>query len=66
MSKKIKNKNNKVPNIKNVTIFGIFSFAQERLIFVSLNEEEVWFEFDFNMYDEDDYVVVKLPVTLKK
>jgi hypothetical protein len=66
MPNKFKNKKNKVPNIENVTIFGIFSFAEEQLIYVSLDEEDVWFEFDFNMYDEDNYTVVKLPITLKK
>lgn len=47
-----------------VTIFGIFSFDKNKLIYVSLTEEDVWFEFDTNMYDEDTYVVVKLNVKL--
>ncbi len=61
-----KNKNKKVPSMSNVTIFGIFSFDDCKLIYVSLSEEDIWFEFDSNMYDEDHYSVVRLPITLKK
>lgn len=64
MPKKSKNNNKKVPNMSKVTIFGIFSFDKNKLIYVSLTEEDVWFEFDTNMYDEDTYVVVKLNVKL--
>jgi len=64
MLKKIKTNKSKVPNISYVTIFGIFSFDDSRLIYVSLIEEDTLFEYDSNMYEEDKYAIVKLNVKL--
>lgn len=64
MPKKQKTISRKIPSMSNVTIFGIFSFDDGKLIYVALSEEDVWFEFDTNMYDEDKYTVVKLNVKL--
>lgn len=64
MPKKQKTVSRKIPSMSNVTIFGIFSFTKNKLIYVALSEEDVWFEFDINMYDEDKYTVVKLNVKL--
>jgi hypothetical protein len=52
--------NNKVPSIVSVTIYGIFSLKDNVLIKVDLSEDNIWFEFDTNMYDDELYKVVKL------
>lgn len=64
MPKKQKINKGKIPSMSSVTIFGIFSFDDNKLIYVALSEEDVWFEFDTNMYEEDKYTVVKLNVKL--
>ena len=64
MPKKQKTTKSKIPSMSKVTIFGIFSFTGNKLIYVSFSEEDVWFEFDTNMYEEDKYTVVKLNVKL--
>jgi hypothetical protein len=64
MPKKQKINKEKIPSMSGVTIFGIFSFDDNKLIYVALSEEDVWFEFDTNMYEEDKYAVVKLNVKL--
>ncbi len=64
MPKKNKKYKNKVPSMSDVTIFGIFSFDDSKLIYVTLYEDDVWFEFDTNMYDEDKYTIVKLNIKL--
>lgn len=64
MPKKQKTTKSKIPSMSKVTIFGIFSFTENKLIYVALSEEDVWFEFDTNMYEEDKYTVVKLNVKL--
>ena len=53
-----------MPSMSNVTIFGIFSYYDNTLIYVALSEEDVWFEFDTNMYEDDIYTIVKLDVKL--
>jgi hypothetical protein len=60
--KKIDSK--KVPCIKSVTIYGIFSLEDNALIKVDLSEDNIWFEFDTNMYDDELYKVVRLQVTI--
>ena len=64
MPKKQKTTKSKIPSMSKVTTFGIFSFINNKLIYVALSEEDVWFEFDTNMYEEDKYTVVKLNVKL--
>jgi len=64
MPKKQKTTKSKIPSMSKVTIFGIFSFINNKLIYVALSEEDVWFVFDTNMYEEDKYTVVKLNVKL--
>ena len=59
-----KKKNKKIPNdSKNITIFGIFCIRTSTLIKVDLIEDNIWFEFDMNMYDESEYSVIKLEVS---
>ena len=55
-----KSGNSKVPSIVSVTIYGIFSLKDNVLIKVDLSEDNIWFEFDTNMYDDELYKVVKL------
>lgn len=47
-----------------ITIYGIFHLPTSKLIKVDLNQEEIFFEYDMNMYDSKEYCIVKLQVSL--
>ena len=59
-------KKNKKPSLKKekkprkVKIFAIVDIVNRKLVSVGLNEEDVWFEYDLGLYDEDKYKVAKL------
>ena len=43
-------------------IYGIFDFKRKKLVYVSLDEEEVELKFDVEDYDEDDYDVITVKI----
>jgi hypothetical protein len=65
MPKKQKNKKSEIlPYIKKIKIYGIFSVEKKTLIKVDISEENIWFEFDTNMFDDEKYKVVTLEISL--
>lgn len=49
---------------KRIAIYGIFHLPSQKLIKVDLNEEDIWFEYEMSMYDENEYAVIKLFISL--
>ena len=43
-------------------IYGIFDFKRQKLIYVSLDKEEVELKFDVEDYDEDDYDIITVKI----
>jgi hypothetical protein len=58
--KKKKLSKRSIRSLMAVRIYGIWSRADQRIVFVSLQEEETEMEFDMEGYDSPDYRLVAL------
>ena len=43
-------------------IYGIFDFKNKKLIYVSLDQEEVELKFELEDYNEDDYDIINVKI----
>lgn len=49
---------------KKLKIYGILCIKTKSLVKVELNEDDIWFEFDTNMYSDNEYKVVILQISI--
>jgi len=46
-------------------IYGIFDFKNEKLIYVSLDQEEVELKFELEDYSDEDYDIITVKIMVK-
>lgn len=46
-------------------IYGIFDFKNKKLIYVSLDQEEVELKFELEDYSEDDYDIINVKLMIE-
>ena len=46
-------------------IYGIFDFKNKKLIYVSLDEEEVELKFELEDYNDDDYDIITVSIMVE-
>jgi hypothetical protein len=55
----------KMPLDDNCVIYGILHLTSNKLVKVDLDEKNIWFEFDMGMYNENEYKIIKIQISLK-
>jgi len=54
-----------MPLDDNCVIYGILHLTSNKLVKVDLDEKNIWFEFDMGMYNENEYKIIKIQISLK-
>lgn len=59
--KKRKTSKKQLPSFVSLLIYGIWSKEDKRVVFISLEQEDVETEYDLEGYSEETHVIVAMP-----